>query len=88
MCPWIYQTNEMDKGGMMINTTGLKDEDKVIVTFDNDNSVECLFRGGVFVNNEESGHKYEVYGSSVAAFRVDWKEGCYNKSRGVRRNEQ
>lgn len=59
----------------MIDTTSLKEGDKVKVWLASDESeyIEgsaiCMFKNGVFVNIEDNHHRNEVYGSSVVKFK-------------------
>lgn len=58
----------------MINTSKLKENQKVTVMFDNGNTVNCKFTNGVFVNIEPDHHNGEIYGSSVASYKIKKSE--------------
>lgn len=52
----------------MINTSKLKNKDKVNITLCNGKNIRCEFINGLFVNIEDGVHKDEIYGSSAIKF--------------------
>ena len=59
---------------MMIDVSELQAGDIITAEFNNGNTALCRFGNSLFLNIENNHHKYEIYGSSIVAFKgVDKK---------------